>query len=408
MTLYELIFLIALALIFARLFGYIFYRIHLPVVIGEIFAGILLGLVSLFIFTGQTITFFSIVIHLPTLDFLSVEFNEIAQVGILFLMFISGLTMNIQKFKDIEKSSTFVAIGGVVIPFLLGYLCGILFGFTLGDSIIIGLILTATSVGITVRTLMDLHILDSHPGAVIIGSAIMDDVIGVILLAFIIGTDPTVYVALKVFLFFVIFLYIGLRFIDRILGLGEKIPLPKAFLSIGLAIFFLLTFFAHLFGISAIIGAFIAGLLIGQSLKSRKIINDVESIGYGLLVPMFFIWIGVQFISGITSDATIFLSIWLFCVVFVFVGIVGKIIGCGIGGRLTGLSKQESLQIGVGMVPRMELAIIIISTAIAKGVISSKIVEHQLLTAVVMLTFATTLITPFLIKKTFKSQRISA
>jgi len=408
MNIYDLIFIIALALIFARLFGQLFFKLHLPVVIGEITAGIVLGALSLYVFTGQEIFIFSRVVHLPYINFLSDEFDAVAEIGILFLMFISGLSMNIQKFKSIEKSSTFVAIGGVVIPFLFGYLAGVFFGFSINDSIIIGLILTATSVGITVRTLMDLHILDSHPGAIIIGSAIMDDVIGVILLAFIIGTDPTIYVALKVFLFFFIFLYIGLRFIDRILGLGEKIALPKAFLSIALAIFLLLTFFAHLFGISAIIGAFIAGLLIGQSIKAQKIINDVESIGYGLLIPMFFIWIGARFINGVAADSTVFLTIWLFIIVFIAVGIIGKIIGCGIGGRLTGLSKQESLQIGVGMVPRMELAMIIISSAIAKGAISSKTVENQLLTAVVFLTFVTTLITPFLINKTFKKKQLPA
>jgi Kef-type K+ transport system membrane component KefB len=195
-----------------------------------------------------------------------------------------------------------------------------------------------------------------------------------------------------------------LKIIDKILGLGEYIHLPKAFLSISLSLFLLFSFFADRFGISGIIGAFIAGLLIGQSIKSRKIVDDVQTLGYGFFVPLFFIWIGAKLMIGIVDDFASFSSIAVFAVIIIFVAIIGKIIGCGIGARLSGSSMKESLQIGVGMIPRMELALIIISTAISKKLIAG-VVANQLLAISVIITVCTTLITPLLINATFKESK---
>jgi Kef-type K+ transport system membrane component KefB len=262
--------------------------------------------------------------------------------------------------------------------------------------------LIATSVGVTVRTLMDIHKLDTNAGAAILGGAVIDDVLGIVLLSFVVGSDPFLYVGFKIVLFFILFVYIGLKVIDRLLGLGEYIHLPKAFLSIALSIFLLFSFFADRFGISGIIGAFIAGLLIGHSIKSRKIIDYVQTIGYGFFVPLFFIWIGAKLIIGIQSDLSAFTSIALFALVLIIIAIIGKIIGCGIGAKISGSSLKESFQIGVGMIPRMELALIIISTAISKELIIG-IVAHQLLAVTVLITISTTLITPLLINVAFKT-----
>jgi Kef-type K+ transport system membrane component KefB len=319
-------------------------------------------------------------------------------------MFISGLSTSLGQLKAMGKTSTFVAIGGVIVPFGMGFFTAMIFGFTNQESLIIGLILVATSVGVTVRTLMDIHKLDTNAGAAILGGAVIDDVLGIVLLAFVVGTDPFLYVGLKIILFFIVFVFIGLKIIDKILGLGEYIHLPKAFLSISLSLFLLFSFFADRMGISGIIGAFIAGLLIGQSLKSRKIIDDVQTIGYGFFVPLFFIWIGAKLVIGIQEDFSSFSSIALFALILVLVAIIGKIIGCGIGARISGSSLKESIQIGVGMIPRMELALIIISTAISRKIMVGN-VAHQLLAVTVLITVCTTLITPFLINRTFKETK---
>lgn len=402
-TVFDIVLSIALALIFARTFGYLFDRFKLPAVIGEIIAGIILGGLGLAFLSGQSYTFFDFVFSLPKLNYNSDTFKLFAEIGVLFLLFISGLQTSLSKLKKMGKPSSFVALGGVIIPLILGISVALFFGFTYQDSIIIGLILVATSVGVTVRTLMDLHVLDTDVGATILGSAVIDDVLGIILLAFVLGIDSPIYVGIKIIIFFLIFLYFGLKIIDRILDIGEKIRLPKAVLSIALAIFLIFVFFADISGIAGIIGAFIAGLVIGHTVKSRKIAEDVQTIGYGFFIPLFFVWVGASLWDRANIDNySSFASIGLLAFVIIIVAIVGKIIGCGIGAKIAGFNNKDSLEIGVGMIPRMELALIIISSAISNGLFSSSKVEYQILTTTILLTFVTTLITPFLIKAIFK------
>ena len=373
-----------------------------PAVIGEILAGFILAILGFYLFKGQIISIFGLSITIPHLDCLSTEFDLLAEIGILFLMFISGLSTNINQLRTMGRPSMFIAIGGIIVPFTLGFSATYLFGFPLNDSLVLGLMLIATSVGITVRSLMDLHMLDSKVGATILGGAVIDDILGIILLSFIIGTDSILHISIKIALFFFIFLYLGIRIIDRVLGFGEKINLPKAFLSISLTIFLLYSFFADRFGISGIIGAFFAGVIIGHSIKSRKIVDDVQTLGYGFFVPLFFIWIGIKLFTGIQYDLSSLYTIGFFALIIVIVGILGKIIGCGIGARLAGLTNTESIQIGVGMIPRMELALIIVSTAISNGFLSTTTIENQFLAITVFLTVITTIVTPILIKKVYK------
>ncbi|MEE8565464.1 MAG: cation:proton antiporter, partial [Candidatus Thermoplasmatota archaeon] len=291
-TLFDIIFSVALALLFARVLGFIFDKLKQPAVIGEIIAGLVLGIISLHIFFGQNYTFFNIKVTFPNLAFNTPEFELLAEFGILFLLFVSGLETRISKIREMGKSSTFVAIGGIIVPLMLGIITGIMFNFSIQESIVIGLILIATSVGVTVRSLLDLHVLDTNVGNTILGAAVIDDILGIILLAFIFGIASPLWVGFKIIIFFIIFLYIGIKLIDKIIDLGEKIHLPKALLSISLSIFLIYSFFADKAGISAIIGAFVAGLLIGQTVRSRNIINDVKTMGYGFFIPLFFVWVG--------------------------------------------------------------------------------------------------------------------
>ena len=335
------------------------------------------------------------------MNYTSYEFELLATIGILFLLFISGLETSISRLKKSEKAASFSAVGGVILPLILGTVCGLFFNFSLQDSIIIGLILTATSVGISVRTLLDLHVLDSEVGTTILGGAVIDDVIGIILLAFVLGVDSPVYMSIKIIVFFFIFLYLGLKVIDKILNLGEKIHLPKAFLSISLAIFLLISFFADKFGIAGITGAFVAGILIGHTIKYKRIIDDVKTIGYGFFIPLFFVWIGARLFDGISGDFSLFFNIGLLSILIIFIGIIGKILGCGIGAKLAGMKGKQALQVGIGMIPRMEVALIIVSTAISQHFLSSERIEHQLLAITVLLTVITTLITPSLVRYVF-------
>jgi len=369
-------------------------------------AGIFLGGIVFFFFSGQQFTISNYVISPPKLNFNSDEFILFAEIGILFLLFISGLETSISKLKKTGKASTFVAVGGVIAPLILGILSGVFLGFSIQESIIIGLILTATSVGVTARTLMDLHVLDTDVGATILGAAVIDDVIGILLLVFVLGIQSTImnafWVGTKIAIFFLVFLYLGLKAIDKILDLGEKIHLPKAFLSISLSILLIYSFFADKAGISGIVGAFVAGLLIGQNVRSSKISEDIKTIGYGFFIPIFFVWIGSSFWGETSTEISMYVTIGIFALVIIIISIVGKIIGCGIGAKLAGMSSIESLQVGIGMIPRMEVALIIVAAAISRGIIIDP-TAHQILVTTILLSIVTTLITPFLIKATFKN-----
>jgi Kef-type K+ transport system membrane component KefB len=406
--LFNVLLLIAAALIFARAIGYLFYKLKQPAVIGEIVAGILLGGIVLFFFSGQKFVISDNVITTPVFDFNSAGYVIFAEIGILFLLFISGMEISFSKLKKTEKASILVALGGVLVPLFLGIISCIFLNLSLTESIVVGLILIATSVGVTVRVLMDLHVLNTEAGATILSGAVIDDIIGILLLALVLGIERSfldvAWIGIKIIIFFLIFLLLGLKIIDKILDIGEKIQMPKAFLSISLAILLIYSFFADKAGVSGIIGAFIAGLLIGHNIRSKKIIDDVRAIGYGFFIPIFFVGVGSSLWDGASMDFTSYTTIGIFALIIIIVSIFGKIIGCCIGAKLAGMSNRESLQVGVGMIPRMELALIIATAAISRGIISGDI-AHQILVTTIILTVITTLIAPILIKTTFKNEK---
>ena len=404
---FNILILIAVALIFARVLGFLFHKLKQPAVIGEIIAGIFLGGLGVFVFSDRNFSIFSYSISTINLKDLlqSQEFYLLAQIGILFLLFISGLETSFSSLKKTEKASLYVAIGGVILPLFFGLLSGLLFDFSLAESIVIGLILIATSVGVTVRTLMDLNVLNTDVGSTILGGAVFDDIMGIVLLAFAMGIGSlidAVWIGLKIGIFFLVFLYIGIKVIDKVLLLGEKLLLPKAFLSLTLAIFLLYSFFAYEVGIAGIIGAFVAGIIIGQNARSKNISEDVKVIGYGFFIPLFFVYVGSSIWYNENIEISSLSNIFLFIFIVIFLGIIGKIIGCGIGARLSGMTNRESLQIGVGMIPRMELALIIATAAISHKIFTGQVAQTILLTTII-LTIVTSLLSPLLIKATFKN-----
>ena len=170
-----------------------------------------------------------------------------------------------------------------------------------------------------------------------------------------------------------------------------------------MSILLIYSFFADRAGISGIIGAFVAGLLIGQTVRSHRIANDVKTVGYGFFIPLFFVWVGASLWENAGNDPLSLAAIGVFSAVIIVVAIAGKIIGCGIGAKLAGMNSRESLQIGVGMIPRMELALIIVAAAISHEILTGD-AAHQVLFTTVLLTIVTALVAPFLIKATFKKQ----
>jgi Kef-type K+ transport system membrane component KefB len=387
-------------LIFARLFGYLFDRLKQPPVIGEIFAGLLLGGFGLGLIAGKTYFLFSMPLHVPQLSYTSEAFTFLSELGILFLMFLSGLEINFSDLKKVKNPSVLVAIGGVITPLFFGMFASFIFGFSWNIGLVIGLILVATSVGVPVRVLLDIQKLNTDVGLTILGAAVIDDVIGIILFVSVLGVATPMdisFLVVKILIFFLLFLFVGLRFIDKFFDLGEQMHLPKALLSLSLSIFLLYSFFAYQSGIAGITGAFVAGIVIGHAMKSRKVIDDIKTISYGLFIPLFFVWVGAN------VDPTVFTTITVigFAIVIILISIFAKIIGCGLGAKLAGMSTMKSFQVGIGMVPRLEMALIIVGAAISQEVLTGTL-AYQILGITVLLTLITTVITPVLLRASFK------
>lgn len=382
---------------FAKLLGYLFEKIKQPTVIGEILAGVLLGSFVLGRFSGTSFSTAGYSFDLTMPDFTSPSFEAFGFIGIVMLLFISGLETDFKDIKKTGKIGFTTAIGGVILPFIFGFLVGQFFGFPLHASLAAGTIFVATSVGITARTLMDMHALNTDVGATILSAAVIDDVIGIFILAVVLGTGSPAFLALKIMIFFLITLYLGLRIISRVMGGFEKIKTAKMLITASLAICFVFAVFASEMGMAAITGAFVAGLIIGTTSQSKKITDDVKTISYTFFIPLFFVWVGASI------DLSVIKDVGLLALLFIPLAIAGKIIGCGIGSKIGGLTSRNALAVGVGMIPRMEVALIVVTTAVSQGVFTGAL-AHQILAVTVLLVCVTTFLAPILLKATFKME----
>ncbi|MBU7031646.1 MAG: cation:proton antiporter [Theionarchaea archaeon] len=376
----EIILQITLFLLVAKIGGELAERVNLPPILGELLGGMILG-PSLFNVLKPD-------------DVMA----NISQIGIILLMFLAGLETNIGEMKRTGFVSLLTALGGVVVPLLLGLLVGYLYGWKITDSLFLGTILTATSVGITVRTLMDMGQLRTDVGFTILGAAVIDDVIGIIIFTIVGGVALNEQVSILGFLkltgFIALFFLVSLKFGFWISGKLSRIMTALRTQEVSLTLTIIFIFALAIIGerirVAGITGAFIAGIVMSNSPQKEVISNKVSSLGYGFFVPLFFVYIGVN--ANIYDITMIDLA-----VVVIILAIIGKIFGSGIMAFLGGFSRRDALKIGIGMVPRMEVALIIASLGLTSGVTSPFI--YSLTVAIVLVT---TLVTPPLIKLIFK------
>lgn len=354
------IFCLAVILFAAKSLGIIARRLGLPQVVGMCVAGLLIG-PAFFFNTGS---FHGILNpNQEEMDMLHV----FSQIGVLFILFSSGLDTNFKEMKSAGLVSTFVALMGVFVPLILGFVVAMLFmpgGFSsinnshvVFNALFIGTILTATSVGITVETLRELGKLNTKVGTIILSSAIIDDVLGILVLSVVTslkGGDVPVYVTiLKVLLFFVFAVGVGLvmRFIFR--WLSKHYPHHRRSGIYAISVCFVFAFIAEqVFGVAAITGAYMAGLMLSGLEDTEYINKKIISSGYLIFSPIFFAYI------GISADFSAFNpSDLIFAGAFVLVGILGKIVGCGFAGKVSKFNLNQSYIIGSGMVARGEVAL---------------------------------------------------
>ncbi|BAD85749.1 NapA-type sodium/hydrogen antiporter [Thermococcus kodakarensis KOD1] len=368
----EILLLIAIMLATAKVMGYLFERIGQPVVLGQIFGGLLIGI---FFETNPVIAQFS-------------------NLGVLLLLFMAGLESELEEFKRVGKQSVFVAGVGVIVAFLFGF--GVAYFFVpFHEAVLYGALMTPTSVSITVKVLMELRKLNTREGTTILAAAVVDDVLGILVLTVAISmikggsvnysSLAEVLISVSLLLFF--FLYFGPEIADRVFRYVSKIDLPESETAFALVFLIVFAYLAEHLNLASILGAYLTGLALGQIPKKKAIMEHMNVLGYSLFIPLFFVEVGMRI------ELSYILHAGLFAVLYTTAAIVSKVIGCGLGARLGGFDWAASLRIGVGMIPRMGVELAMLAVAMSSGVISG-----DALTVAILMIFTTTIITPPLLK----------
>ena len=373
---------LAIIVISAKLFGLIARKLKAPQVAGEIIAGLLIGP-----------SLFNIVVDN---DF----WSGMAEIGVILLMFSAGLETNIDNLKKSGLKATALAIAGVSLPLILGtimYMC--FYGFsapgtsTFVEAVFIGTILTATSVSITVSALKELGKISTDVGTTIMSAAIIDDVIGIVVLTAVLGLkDPNAdlgAVCIKTVAFFALSLVAGVIIFKIMQRFVRRWPHTRRIPIIGMALAFVLAYVADkYFGVADITGAYVAGIILSSLDDSAYIDRKMDISSYMIFGPIFFASVGLQ-----TNLRTVDLSILAFSVAFVLVGLLGKVIGCGLVAKLLKYNNSDALKIGVGMMTRGEVALIV-----AQRGLKAEIIDSKYFTSVILLIVVSSILTPIILK----------
>jgi len=374
----DLLLTIILFLIAAKIGEEIAERVKMPPVMGELLFGIVIGPSILGVVAPSEFT------------------DMLGSIGIIVLLFLAGMDTDISDLKKSGKPAFFSALGGVFVPMIFGFTVAYFLGFPKTESIFIGAILTATSVGITVRALVDMKKLDTSIGMTILGAAVIDDIMGIIILT-VLGSLASFSifgffgVIGKILLFFALALYLGFKLMPLIMRKVQRFRAPEALLSFSLIFMLGISLIAKSIGLAAIIGAFFGGVILHRVSQKEIISEKVYSLGYSVFIPIFFVNIGVE------TNIEAIPEVGLLALAIILVAVISKIVGAGIGAKLGGFKYKDSLKVGIGMIPRMEVALIIARTGLKLGIIGESVFSIT-----IVLVMVTTLITPLLLKLAFR------
>ncbi|EWM52625.1 cation:proton antiporter [Ruminococcus flavefaciens] len=385
MATYEILRDLAIVFICAKGAGLLARRLKAPMVVGEIIAGLIIGPCLL----GWV----------KPNDFI----GQMAEIGVVLIMFSAGLETNLQELKKSGFAAFLIACVGVLVPLIGGSLLYMsVYGFSSFGSdeffkaVFIGCIMTATSVGITVEVLKEMGRLKSRVGQTILSAAIIDDVIGIIVLTFVLGfKDPgsnTLLVTGKILLFLVLSLILGFIIYKAFKFYDDKHTHTRRIPIIAITLCFIMAFVAEkYFGIADITGAYIAGIILCNVRDAEYIDRRVSINGYMFFAPVFFVSIGLK-----TDFSHVDSSMIIFSIGFVIVAMLTKIIGCGLISKCFRYSWLDCLKIGAGMMTRGEVALIITNKGLGLGIIDS-----SYFTAVILLIIVSSIVTPIMLKLLF-------
>ena len=377
---------LAIIILTAKFFGLVARKCKAPQVVGEIIAGLLIGPCVLnLVHISDTISVF-------------------AEIGVVLLMFSTGLGTNLKELIKAGPIATLIACVGVAVPLAGGTLLySIFYGFAAVGStefykaLFIGTIMTATSVSITVAALQEMGHLKSFLGTTIVSAAVIDDVIGIVVLTCVLGASSGTgtglgQVLLNTVLFFLVAIGIGVVIHFGMKWLDKRNPHTQRITIVSTAFCFAMAYIAEqYFGIADITGAYIAGIVLCTMDDASYVERRVDISNYVLFAPVFFASIGLKTdISGLTPE------ILLFSVCFVIVALITKIIGCGLAAKICRFSWADSLKVGVGMMTRGEVALIVAQKGLEVGVVDS-----VYFTAVILLIIVSSVATPLVLKALF-------
>lgn len=380
---------VAIIIIFAKFFGIAARKLKAPQVVGEIVAGLLIGPGVLGL-VAQT-------------EFLS----EMAEIGVVLLMFTAGLETNLSDLKKTGVKSFLIALAGVLIPLALGTLMFMCFyGFyPLGTegfyrALFVGVILTATSVSITVETLKELGKLKGEIGTTIVSAAIIDDVIGIVVLSIVIGfknpSSSPVSVIKNTVMFFSAAIICGYVIYKIFKKIVKRYPHKRRVSIMGVALCLAFSYIAErYFGIADITGAFVAGVILCNLRDSEYIAEQMDKNSYILFAPIFFASIGLK-----TQISEMSWGLLAFSIIFVVVALLSKIAGCGLMARICGYRGVDCLKIGVGMMTRGEVALIVAQRGLSVGMLDAKY-----FTSVILLILVSSVLTPIVLKLLFHKDK---
>ena len=383
---------LALILLSTKVLGLLTRRFKMPQVVGALLAGVILGP--------------AVLNTLSDVDFIT----KMSEVGVIVLMFTAGMETDIKELKKTGAASFIIALIGVLVPLGGGFLLAHFFngadlsqGATASiflQNMFIGVILTATSVSITVETLKEMGKLNTRAGNAILGAAIIDDILGIIALTIITSmADPNVnigIVLLKVVAFFIFAGVAGVLFFLFFRKLQNHYHKDmRRFVILAFVFCLLISYCAEeFFGVADITGAFIAGLIISNTQRAPYIASRFETLSYTLISPVFFASIGLKMVMPEMTT-----SIIVFSILLMVIAVLTKIVGCGLGAKLCHFTTRESVQVGVGMVSRGEVALIVATKGAALGLMSDSFMGPIILTVVL-----TTVIAPVLLKIAFSDK----
>ena len=386
---YSFLLFLAIIMISTKILGLFTRKIHMPAVVGALVAGVILGpsCLNLITLTGDT----------------GVFLEQMAELGVILLMFNAGLETDLSELKKNGVASFVTALIGVIVPLIGGFL-GYAFFFHTDFSdydevlkaVFVGVVLTATSVSITVETLREMGKLKGKVGTTILGAAVIDDIIGIIVLTIVTSLKDTsvspITVVLKIVLNFV-FIAVLIFVLTKLKVFVEEQDEKRRTAIICVALCFILSYISEeYFGIADITGAYFAGLMLCTMKVGPYVARRCEIPSYLIFSPVFFASVGLKVTLG-GMDA----SIWIFAIILLVIAILSKVVGCGLGAKICGCTGKEAFQVGIGMISRGEVALIVAQKGYASGML-----DDVLFAPIVLVVIVTTLITPILLKLVMK------